>query len=126
MIVNPFISKSFIIFIHYIHTEIVTGTYEAGDKLLSVRELATKLEVNPTTIQRAYAELEETEIIYTVRGTGKYLTEDKRRIEQLENDIAKQLTENFISEMSKLGINKEKIIAWVKKVEEVEVNVSGK
>ncbi|EGP9911773.1 GntR family transcriptional regulator, partial [Listeria monocytogenes] len=99
---------------------------EAGDKLLSVRELATKLEVNPTTIQRAYAELEETEIIYTVRGTGKYLTEDKRRIEQLENDIAKQLTENFISEMSKLGINKEKIIAWVKKVEEVEVNVSGK
>ncbi|EHT4840838.1 GntR family transcriptional regulator, partial [Listeria monocytogenes] len=101
-------------------------TYEAGDKLLSVRELATKLEVNPTTIQRAYAELEETEIIYTVRGTGKYLTEDKRRIEQLENDIAKQLTENFISEMSKLGINKEKIIAWVKKVEEVEVNVSGK
>lgn len=111
--------------VHYIHTEIVTGTYEAGDKLLSV-ELATKLEVNPTTIQRAYAELEETEIIYTVRGTGKYLTEDKRRIEQLENDIAKQLTENFISEMSKLGINKEKIIAWVKKVEEVEVNVSGK
>ncbi|HDU1199923.1 TPA: GntR family transcriptional regulator, partial [Listeria monocytogenes] len=109
-----------------IHTEIVTGIYNAGDKLLSVRELATKLEVNPTTIQRAYAELEETEIIYTVRGTGKYLTEDKRRIEQLENDIAKQLTENFISEMSKLGINKEKIIAWVKKVEEVEVNVSGK
>ncbi|MCD2246720.1 GntR family transcriptional regulator [Listeria marthii] len=112
--------------VHYIQTEIVTGTYETGDKLLSVRELATKLEVNPTTIQRAYAELEETAIIYTVRGTGKYLTEDKRRIEQLENDIAKQLTENFISEMSKLGINKEKIIAWVKKVEEVEVNVSGK
>ncbi|HCJ4362586.1 TPA: GntR family transcriptional regulator, partial [Listeria innocua] len=34
--------------------------------------------------------------------------------------------ENFINEMSKLGINKEKIIAWVKKVEEVEVNASGK
>ncbi|MBC1587476.1 GntR family transcriptional regulator [Listeria welshimeri] len=112
--------------VHYIHTEIVTGIYTAGDKLLSVRELATKLEVNPTTIQRAYAELEEAGIIYTVRGTGKYLTEDKRRIEQLENDIAKQLTENFINEMSKLGINKEKIIAWVKKVEEVEVNVGGK
>ncbi|EAC4530411.1 GntR family transcriptional regulator [Listeria monocytogenes] len=111
--------------VHYIHTEIVTGIYKAGDKLLSVRELATKLEVNPTTIQRAYAELEEAGIIFTVRGTGKYLTEDKRRMEQLENDIAKQLTENFISEMSKLGINKEKIIAWVKKVEEVKVNVNG-
>ncbi|TYV73650.1 GntR family transcriptional regulator [Listeria monocytogenes] len=111
--------------VHYIHTEIVTGIYKAGDKLLSVRELARKLEVNPTTIQRAYAELEEEGIIFTVRGTGKYLTEDKRRMEQLENDIAKQLTENFISEMSKLGINKEKIIAWVKKVEEVKVNVSG-
>ncbi|MBC1374927.1 GntR family transcriptional regulator [Listeria farberi] len=112
--------------VHYIHTEIVTGIYKAGDKLLSVRELATKLEVNPTTIQRAYAELEEAAIIFTVRGTGKYLTEDKRRIEQLENDIAKQLTENFINEMSKLGIDKEKIIAWVKKVEGAEANASGK
>ncbi|EFR94622.1 GntR family transcriptional regulator, partial [Listeria innocua FSL J1-023] len=51
--------------VHYIHTEIVTGIYKAGDKLLSVRELATKLEVNPTTIQRAYAELEEAAIIFT-------------------------------------------------------------
>ncbi|ARM72389.1 transcriptional regulator [Listeria monocytogenes] len=112
--------------VHYIHTEIITGVYAIGSKLLSVRELAAKLEVNPTTIQRAYAELEEAGIIHTVRGTGKYLTKDKRRIDQLENDIAKQLTENFINEMSKLGINKEKIIAWVEKTKEEDVHAERK
>ncbi|WP_239253752.1 GntR family transcriptional regulator [Listeria ilorinensis] len=106
--------------VHFIHKEIITEVFTAGDKLLSVRELAAKLEVNPTTVQRAYAELEEQKIIYTIRGTGKYLTEDKRRIKQLENDTAQQLTENFIKEMMKLGLNKEKVIAWVMSAEEEE------
>ncbi|AIS59156.1 GntR family transcriptional regulator [Listeria ivanovii] len=106
--------------VHFIHREIITEVFKGGDKLLSVRELASKLEVNPTTVQRAYAELEEHGIIYTIRGTGKYLTEDKRRIDQLENETARQLTEHFITEMLKLGLNKEKIIAWVMQIKEEE------
>ncbi|MBC8931763.1 GntR family transcriptional regulator, partial [Escherichia coli] len=34
--------------VHYIHTEIVTGGYHAGDKLLCERELAPKSEVITT------------------------------------------------------------------------------
>ncbi|AHI55259.1 GntR family transcriptional regulator [Listeria ivanovii] len=106
--------------VHYIHGGIITKVFKQGDKLPSVRELAVQLEVNPTTIQRAYAELEEEGIIYTIRGTGKYLTKDKERIKELETGIAKQLTESFILEMMKLGISKEEIIEWVKKFKEVE------
>ena len=37
---------------------IVTGAMAQGEKLPSVRALATQLSINPNTIQRAYNELE--------------------------------------------------------------------
>ena len=37
---------------------VVTGALQAGDKLPSVRALASSLAINPNTIQRAYAQLE--------------------------------------------------------------------
>ena len=37
---------------------VVTGAIQAGDKLPSVRALASSLAINPNTIQRAYSELE--------------------------------------------------------------------
>ena len=36
----------------------VTGVLASGDKLPSVRAMASQLSINPNTIQRAYAELE--------------------------------------------------------------------
>ena len=37
---------------------IVSGALPAGSKISSVREMATGLAINPSTIQRAYRELE--------------------------------------------------------------------
>ena len=50
--------------------QIRSGILQAGDKLPSVRELATTLTINPNTIQRAYRELESTGWIATVPGKG--------------------------------------------------------
>ena len=47
---------------------IVTGALAAGEKLPSVRSLATDLAINPNTIQRAYAELAREGFIYSVPG----------------------------------------------------------
>ena len=43
----------------------VTGVLAAGDKLPSVRSLATELAINPNTIQRAYTQLEAEGYVYT-------------------------------------------------------------
>lgn len=45
---------------------IVTGALKEGDKLPSVRSLATELAINPNTIQKAYNELENEGYIYSV------------------------------------------------------------
>ena len=50
----------------------VTGGLQAGDKLPSVRSLATSLAINPNTIQRAYESLESEGYLYTVAGKGSF------------------------------------------------------
>ena len=51
---------------------VVTGALQAGDKLPSVRALATSLAINPNTIQRAYESLEREGYLYTVAGKGSF------------------------------------------------------
>lgn len=51
---------------------VVTGALQAGDKLPSVRGLASSLAINPNTIQRAYEALEREGYLYTVAGKGSF------------------------------------------------------
>ncbi len=67
---------------------ILSGAMATGERLPSVRELASELAINPNTIQRAYRELEAEGFICSVAGKGSFasaLTEvhDTRREELL-------------------------------------------
>ena len=53
--------------------QIRSGILENGEKLPSVRELATQLAINPNTIARAYRELEMGGWIATVPGKGCFV-----------------------------------------------------
>ena len=53
--------------------QIRSGILEHGEKLPSVRELATQLAINPNTIARAYRELEAEGWIATVPGKGCFV-----------------------------------------------------
>lgn len=52
---------------------IMTGGIAQGEKLPSVREMATQLAINPNTIARAYRELEAEGWIATVPGKGCFV-----------------------------------------------------
>ena len=55
------------------HSQIAAGVLQNGDKLPSVRDLASQLAINPNTIQRAYRELEMAGWIATVPGKGCFV-----------------------------------------------------
>lgn len=59
---------------------LVTGAIEAGEKLPSVRELASSLTINPNTIQRAYHDLEQEGYIYIQTGKGAYAADQKETV----------------------------------------------
>ena len=56
-----------------IREQILGGILQQGDKVPSVRDLATQLTINPNTIQRSYRELEMQGWIASVPGKGSYV-----------------------------------------------------
>ncbi|HKD35544.1 MAG TPA: GntR family transcriptional regulator [Pirellulales bacterium] len=46
------------------------GVLKSGEMVLSVRELARELAINPNTIARAYRQLQTDGVLQSVRGTG--------------------------------------------------------
>jgi len=55
---------------------ILTGRWPAGEKIPSVREMAVSIEVNPNTVMRAYAFLQEKNIIRNKRGIGYFVSDE--------------------------------------------------
>lgn len=86
---------------------IVSGYYQPGEKLLPVRELAQEAKVNPNTMQKALQELEREELVFAVRTTGRYITEDAALIENTKKELATSHVEIFYNEMQILGFKKE-------------------
>jgi DNA-binding transcriptional regulator YhcF (GntR family) len=55
---------------------ILSGEFNVGDKIPSVREQAANLGVNHNTIMRTYNELQREEIIANKRGIGYFVAEN--------------------------------------------------
>ena len=85
---------------------IVSGGLEPLTKMPSVRNLAMELSVNPNTVQRAYAQLEQDGYLYTVFGRGSFVTAEK---EWRENKQAKVLREwrTITTQAKETGISEE-------------------
>lgn len=96
-----------------IKRKIVSGLWDTGFRLQPVRELAVEFSVNPNTMQRALSELEREGLLYTERTSGRYVTQDRDRILQAREDMAREYTENYFNLMQKLGYKKKKIIEVV-------------
>ena len=83
--------------------QIVSGKYQSGSALPSVRALASEAGVNPNTVQRAMSELESQGIIETRRTTGRIVTEDMQLISQMRDKLALERVNEFINSMKALG-----------------------
>ena len=89
----------------------VTGVLAAGEKLPSVRSLATELAINPNTIQRAYNELESSGYCCSVPGKGcfavhTYRAQDDARRLSLEHQL-----KELLQELRAMGVSEEDIQA---------------
>lgn len=95
---------------NHMKMKIVSGKFKEGERLLSVRDYASELKVNPNTILRVYSELESDGLIITQRGIGKFVTEDKEKIQNLRKDLSIELLRDFIEKSKSLGFTKNEIV----------------
>jgi len=88
---------------------IVRGELQPGDKLPSVRELATQYGVNPNTVQRVYLELERLSLSEARRGQGTFVTEDRGRLLQLREQLRQDRIGTFLDDMREMGFTDREI-----------------
>ena len=104
--------------IEQMELKISSGVYPLGSKLPSVRDLAGEASVNPNTMQRALAKLEENGLLYTNRTSGRFVTEDVMMIKQVKNKLAQDHVNEFLKKMEELGFEHQDILSIITKLME--------
>ena len=100
--------------VEQIQNRIATGFYKPGGRLPSVRELAGEAEVNPNTMQKALAELERQELLYSQRTAGRSVTENEGRILKMKKEAARGAVDVFLKQMENLGFDETEIIELIR------------
>ena len=99
--------------IKQLELRIITGIYPIAERLPSVRDLALEARVNPNTMQKALIELERKGLIYTKRTIGKYVANNEAIIIQAKEQMANELTSDFLLNMKKLGFDEKNILIYL-------------
>lgn len=106
--------------VEQIKAGIITGDFPAGEKLPSVRDMASEAGVNPNTMQRAMAELEREGLVHSQRTSGRLVTDDESIISQAKRSLAIRHVEEFLSAMGALGFSREDTVQLLLKTTESE------
>lgn len=93
---------------------IAAGKIGAGEKLMSVRELAVSAGVTPNTVQKSFEQLEQKGIIHSIRGSGWYVNEDTQLAAEIMRKLVADKTTSYLNDMYGLGLTKESIIEMIK------------
>ncbi len=88
--------------------QILAGVLVPGEQLPSVRELSSRLAVNPNTIQRAYRELEQEGCISSVRGKGSFVADVAGAAEARRHELLRQF-DQLVQELESLGVTPEEL-----------------
>ncbi len=97
-----------------IQHDIISGVYQPGDKLPSVRDLALDAAVNPNTMQKALSELERGGLVYSHRTSGRFITDDSTLLKKIKTDLAQEYISTFLSQMRRLGLNNSETLEMIK------------
>ena len=89
------------------------------DKIISVRNLSTRNNINPLTILKAYGQLESEGFLYSRRGSGYYVRTSSKKFEIAGKAILKKEVADFFKRIFSLGFTLKDLQAELKNHPEV-------
>jgi len=102
--------------VEQLRVKIISRELKVGERLPSVRELALTARVNPNTMQKALAQLEDEGLVYTERTNGKFVTNNEELIEKLKKELAEEKVKKYLADMKSIGINYEQSIKYLQEL----------
>mgnify|MGYP000180511240 CR=1 FL=1 len=97
---------------------ILAGTYPPGGHLDSVRDLAAAAGVNPNTMQRALAQLEQDGLAKADRTAGRLVTQDTAILDAVRRAEAHVVVNQYYHAMAELGYSQQEATAMLKEEEQ--------
>ncbi len=93
----------------YLCENILTSTYDPGDKIPSVRDMAVRVEVNPNTVMRTYTDLQQKGILFNQRGIGFFVADDavEKILEMKKREFLKAELPDFFKTIRLLNLQYE-------------------
>ena len=91
----------------------VSGAIQEGEKLPSVRSLASNLAINPNTIQRAYESLEAEGYVYSIPGKGSFAA-PRTGVDEERRDRLLGQFDSLTAELLYLGVTRDRLIAHIR------------
>jgi len=103
---------------------ILLDKYEEGERIVSVRDMAAALEVNPNTVMRAYSFLQDEEIIFNKRGIGYFIADNgKELVTDLKKGVfIKEELPDFFKNCHMYGIDENALLELYRDFLKGEVN----
>ncbi len=92
-----------------------TGELKPHDKLPSIRQLASDLDLNVNTVKRAFNELETEKVTYAIPGKGVFVSEGASQSKIVIENAEEKLI-NILSSSKAKGIPLERVIELSEKV----------
>lgn len=105
----------------YIKRGIVAGTILDGDEIPSRRMLSALLGVNPNTVQKSYASLEEEGLIQSRAGAKSHVVVTDETVKRLRREILAGSLKAVVEAMKQMGMTREEALAAVEEHWEVDV-----
>lgn len=96
---------------------ILSDSLSANEKIPSVRELASRLTINPNTIQRAYRDLENEGYLYTIAGKGTFVAAPKELHNTRQHELLTEFDE-VVEELFYFAVTKEQLTERVENLAE--------
>jgi len=94
---------------------VASGALKGGDQLPSIRELAQSLSINPTTVVKAYTELQHEGVIEIRHGKGAYIAGSARGLSDREREKAlRRLARQLAVEAVQMGCSDEMALRLLK------------
>lgn len=97
--------------IEQIKRSVALGVLAPGERLPTVKQLATDLIINPNTVARAYRELERDGVIETSVGRGSFVSQNGAgdRAAAALTDVASSAVDTAVREAKSMGLKRSQI-----------------
>jgi GntR family transcriptional regulator len=94
--------------------KILSGEWADGDQLMSIRELAVKLRINPNTIIKVYNQLETEGFLLSRQGSGHFVKRpDPAQMREEKRELFKRLTDDYMAKALEIGFGAEEMLAEI-------------